>query len=68
MGPPLYMQSFIDRNIIMRRMTVFMSSFSNAKDIHHSSKVVTSLTVVILCLCCYIFHGIVVVFIHPWSH
>jgi len=67
MGPPSYMRSFIDRNVIMWCMTVFVLSFSKAKNLYRSSKVVTSLTIVMLYLCCYVFHGIVVICIHPWS-
>jgi len=65
MGPPPYMWSFVDRNFLIQRMTVFMLSFSKAKDLHRSSKVMISLTIVLLYLCCYLFHGIVVIFIHP---
>jgi len=68
MGPPSYMRSFVDQNFVIRRMTVFVLSFSKAKDLHRSSKVMISLTIVMLYLCCYLFHGIVIIFIHPWSH
>jgi len=47
------MRTSIDRNVIIWCMTVFVSSFSKAKDLHRSSKVVTSLTVVILCVVTY---------------
>jgi len=30
MGPPTYMQSVIDRNVDMRRMTVYKHSFCNS--------------------------------------
>jgi len=63
----LFMRSFVDRNFVIWRITVFVLSFSKAKDLHRSSKAVTSLTIVILYLCCYLFQGIVVIFIYPWS-
>jgi len=68
MGPPSYMLSFVDQNFVIRHMTVFVLSFSKAKDLHRSSKVMISLTIVMLYLCYYLFHGIVVIFIHPWFH
>jgi len=30
MGPPSYMRSVVDRNVVMRRMTVFLLSYTTS--------------------------------------